>query len=122
MPIGPFNQYVAPGLDPTFGIKIPKTAAYRVTKTFYVGYENITLEKGTILYRMGDDGFVHVDEEHFASQLDLKRLRGVITQGWLEAVPAVPYEKPLPRTRLERIVDDSFDVCPSSSVDRAAVS
>jgi hypothetical protein len=81
-------------------------------RTFYVGYENITLEKGTILYRMGDDGFVRVDEEHFARQLDLKRLRGVITQGWLEAVPAVPYKKTLPRTRLERIVDDSFDVLP----------
>lgn len=111
-----------PGLDPTWGLKLPKTAAYRVTKTLYVGDENTTLKEGDILYSRGDDGFVYVDEEHFARRLVLKRLRLAILHGWLKAIPAVPYEKPLPRTRLERIVDDGFDVCPSSSVDRAAVS
>ena len=112
----PPNMNQVPGLDPTWGIKFPKTAAYRVTKTFHVGYEGTTLNEGDILYRMGVDEFVYIDEEHFARRLDLKRLRPAITQGWLEAIPAVPYEKPLPRTRLERIVDDSFDVCPRSSV------
>lgn len=111
-----------PGLDPTWGIKFPKTAAYRVMRTFHVGYEGTTLNEGDILYRMGVDEFVYVDEEHFARRLDLKRLRPAVGHGWLEAIPAVPYERLLPKTRFERIVDDGFDVCPSSSADRIQVS
>jgi hypothetical protein len=117
MSIDPLYQgYRVPGIDLTYGIKFAKTASYRVKKTFHVGYEGTTLNEGDILYRMGVDEFVYVDEEHFARRLDLKRLRPAVGHGWLEAIPAVPYKKHLPRTRLERIVDDSFDVCPRSSV------
>jgi len=84
-----------PGLDPTWGIRLSKTAAFRVTKTFHVGHEDTTLEQGAILYRTGgDDEFIYVDEKHFARRLDLKRLRPAIMHGWLEAIPAVLYKNP----------------------------
>ena len=122
MSMAPFSTYVVPGCDPTWGL--PKTCAYRVTRTFQVQPMNILLEKGMILYSEGVDGYLCVDCGGYSTRLDWTNLRlgGALSVGWLEAIPAVPYEKPLPRTRFERILDDSCDICLSSSVDRAAVS
>jgi hypothetical protein len=121
--IGPFPNYRPPSADPTWGIKIPKTCAYRATIRFHVAEFNITIGKGDTLYSIGDEYlYVHADKAEYSTQLDPAKIRGAITVGWLEAIPAVPYEKPLPRTRFERILDDSDGVCPSSSVERAVVS
>jgi hypothetical protein len=98
-----------------------KTAVYRVTRSFTMGgNENLFIEKGSIVYSMGFDN-LYIDSGDLSHLLD-HRSRAAIKMGWLEAIPAVPYEKPFIRTRFERIVDDGFDVCPSSSADRIQVS
>ena len=102
MAIGPFQTYVIPGGDRW-------EAIYRVHHPLQIDKDGVwvCLETGTTLHTKTGNSFNVLDYNGKLHSLSLETVQELIRRGVIEPVPAVPYEKPLPRTRFERILDDS---------------
>jgi hypothetical protein len=105
MPLGPFDLHREPWVDP-----VPM---YRVLRTFTLEPVHALITEGSIIYQYGTNFFFSDPKTNHQTAIDLTRVKMVLRTGWLEAIPAVraePKEKPLTRTRFQRILADVDDL------------